>query len=156
MKTKEKTNKKETRGRKPKYSPWMNDVAKRLASKGLTNKDIYTALGISEPVGIEYKNKYPEFAKSLKEGKKHPTERVKEALLKRALGFHFDSEKIVALSDGNNLGSHIERVPIKEYVIPDVRAQKLWLYNNDRENWFDKESVELKNKDGEPFIIEIK
>jgi hypothetical protein len=156
MKTKEKNNKKETRGRKPKYSPWMNEVAKRLSSKGLTNKDIYFFLGISEPVGIEYKNKYPEFAKSLKEGKKHPTERVKEALLKRALGYNYDSEKIVVLSDGSQVGSHYERVPVKEHVIPNIVAQKLWLYNNDRENWFDKESVELKNKDGEPFVIEIK
>jgi hypothetical protein len=130
-------------GRPTKYIAQFAEQAKKLAMKGLIDKEIYDILGISEPIGINWKKKYPEFAKSLNEGKRNINEEVKAKLIDRALGFVFKSEKVVTISDGQGLGSHWEKVPIDEYVIPDVGAQKLWLYNRDRDNWYDSQNINM-------------
>jgi len=138
---------KETKlGRDPKYAIWMNNVAKKLAFEGWIDKDIYEALGICEATGINYKKKYPEFLKALNEGKSNPNKQVEQKLLERALGFTFDSEKIITLSDGAQIGSHWEKVPIKEYVIPDVGAMKEWLWNRDPTRWKNKHDVNVTGK----------
>jgi len=143
-------------GTPTKYKPEFADIAKRLAAKGLIDKDIYDALGISEVTGISYKKKFPDFLKSINEGKAEPNRMVEQKLLERALGFEYKAEKALVVSDGIKNGSHVEVISNKEYALPDVGAMKFWLNNRNPERWKDKQTINLNNEDGEPFIIEIK
>jgi hypothetical protein len=116
-------------GNQPKYSKWMDQIAKSLASEGKKQAYIYKILGISEATGISYKKKYESFAKSLEEGYADPIKVAEEKLYKLVKGYEFDSEQIVTLSDGGMLGSHYERVPVKKRIEPNLRAIEFALNN---------------------------
>lgn len=161
--TKKETNiVKKPRGQQPKYYPWMCQVAKTLANDGKNQNYIYKALGICEATGIKYKKEHPEFAKALEDGYKDPIKIAEDKLHKLVKGYEFDSEQIVVVSDGNKNGSHVERVPIKKRVEPNLRAIEYFLNNrkprkdNPKDGWGETTKIELGNSDGEPFIIEIK
>jgi hypothetical protein len=146
-----------------KYHKQCAVTAKILVENGLINKDVYKTLGISEVTGIDWKKKYPEFKQAFIDGKKNRIKQIKGALIKKALGFSIDSEEVVTLSDGKDMGSHWEKVPVIKYFPPDIAAIKFYLKNrwNDegagKEKWSDRQELELSNgDDGEPFIIEIK
>jgi hypothetical protein len=145
-----------------KYHPQCAVTAKILLEQGLKNKDVYKILGISEVTGIEWKKKFPKFKQAFIDGKKNRVKQVKDALIKKALGFTIDSEEIVVVSDGKDMGSHWEKVPIVKYFPPDTASIKFYLKNrwNDegggKEKWSDKQELELSNENNEPFIIEIK
>jgi hypothetical protein len=142
-KTKEINLNKKPVGRPTPYKTEYSKIAKQLAYEGLIDAKIAKALGVSHVTLIEWKKKHSEFLKAINEGKENPNKEVRDALLKRAKGFTFKSEKIVVVSDGQGLGSHIERVPIVEYVIPSESAAKTWLYNRDRENWYDSQNINM-------------
>lgn len=128
-KTKEITQTKKPVGREPKYAPWMNDVAKRLAKEGHKQKDIYKILGISEVTGISYKNKYKEFSLALEKGYEDPVKVAEKILYKLVKGYEYDSEQVVVVSDGAQMGSHWEKAPIKKVVEPNLRAVEYALNN---------------------------
>jgi hypothetical protein len=155
-KTKENTINKKPVGREPKYQPWMNDVAKRLAKEGKIDKEIYIILGISEVTGISYKKKYLEFLKSLTEGQRNINQEVENRLIDLALGYEYDAEKPIVVSDGNQIGSHVEIIKYKEKLHPNLGAIKEWNWNRNPNRWKNKQSIELSNENNEPFIIEIK
>lgn len=88
-----------------------------------------------------WKLEYPEFCDSIKAGKSKADDRVERSLYNRAVGYTYDSEKIVTLSAGP-LGSSIERVPIVEHVPPDTTAMIFWLKNRRKADWRDKQEIE--------------
>jgi hypothetical protein len=143
-------------GRPSKYLPIFAEQAKKLAMKGLIDKEIYDILGIAEINGIKWKKKYPEFDKALNEGKRNINQEVENKLIDLALGYEFDSEQIVIVSDGSQIGSHWERVPVKKRIEPNLGAIKEWSWNRNPNRWKNKQSIELSNENNEPFIIEIK
>ncbi|MDD5651526.1 MAG: hypothetical protein PHF86_14120 [Candidatus Nanoarchaeia archaeon] len=159
---KKETNQNKKRGCPTKYQPWMDNVAKALATKGFIERDIFSILGISEPIGIKYKKLYPSFSKSLKEGAENKIKTAEKRLYDLAKGYKFRSEKIVVVSDGNNAGSHVERVPITLRSEPNLRAIEYILNNRKprkkfpEDGWGDIKEIDIGNADGEPFVIEIK
>jgi len=134
-------------GNQPKYAKWMDGVAERLAKQGNNQKVIYQLLGITEATGISYKKKYPSFSKALEDGYKDPIKIAEDRLHKLVKGYEFDSEQLLVVSDGAQLGSHVERVPIKKRIEPNLRAIEFFLKN--RKSW--KENP----KDGWGEMIEI-
>lgn len=120
---------KKPRGQQPKYFPWMDDIAKKLANEGKKNKDIYEFLGICEATGIKYKKEHPSFAKAMDDGYKDPIKIAENNLFKLVEGYEYDSEQIVVVSDGAQLGSHWEKVPTKKVVEPNLRAMEYFLNN---------------------------
>jgi hypothetical protein len=128
-KTKEINLNKKPVGREPKYQKWMCEVAERLANQGNKQKDIYKALGISEVTGISYKNKYKEFSLALEKGYEDPIKVAEKVLYKLVKGYEFNSEQIVVVSDGSQIGSHWERVPTKKRIEPNLRAVEYALNN---------------------------
>ena len=120
---------KKPRGQQPKYYPWMCEYAKRLAKQGTKQKEIYKILGITEATGIKYKKEHPEFAKAVLDGYQDPIKVAEEKLYKLVKGYEFDSEEIVVVSDGSQMGSHWERVPVKKRIEPNMGAIKYALNN---------------------------
>jgi hypothetical protein len=130
------------RGRPTKFEPIYCDQARKLCLLGATDKELADFFEISESTLNNWKHEYPEFLESIKEGKSSADANVATRLYQRALGFEHDSEEIKVVSDGNNLGSHIERVPIKKIYPPDPTAAIFWLKNRRPKEWRDKQEIE--------------
>ncbi len=69
-------------------------------------------------------------------------ERVKRSLYERAVGYSYDSEKI--LYDAQS--GEVIRAPIVVHVPPDVTAQIFWLKNRDPKNWRDRREVGMDGR----------
>lgn len=139
-----------------KYNPIYIDIVKELAIEGYIESEIQKIIHISVRTFNKWKKEHPEFLKALKEGKKSPDQRVVKALYKNAIGETVNVEKALVVSDGSNLGSHVEIVKVKEHRPGNVTAQIYWTKNRLPKEWKDRISNEISNTDGEPFIIEIK
>lgn len=129
QKTLKNNREKKPRGRQIKYEPWMAKVAERLARQGTNQKIIYKILGICEATGIDYKKKYKTFNKALESGYTDPVKIAEDKLFRLVKGYEFDSEELLVVSDGSQIGSHVERVPIKKRVEPNLRAIEFFLKN---------------------------
>jgi hypothetical protein len=130
-------------GRPTKYKAEYCLTVEYMTRCGMTEAQIADKLDIHIDTIQEWKHVHPEFSESLKEGKEAPDDLVEKSLFTRATGYTFDSEKIVIVSDGKDVGSHWKRVPIKEHCPPDVTAQIFWLKNRRPEKWRDKQDIDV-------------
>jgi len=124
-------------GRPTTYQPEFAELARRACEVGYTNVELATLFGVHESTVTEWLMRHPEFREAMKLGKAGPDDRVTAALYLRAIGFHFDSEKIFIV-DGQ-----VVRVPTKEYVIPDSHACTRWLVNRRPQEWRGDGSVSV-------------
>ena len=79
---------------KGKYEYWLTSEGLLLlegwARDGLTDEQIAHNMGISRSTLNQWKEKYPDISDTLKKGKEVVDRQVENALLKRALGYHYD------------------------------------------------------------------
>jgi len=150
-------------GPKELHNERMDKIAYNLAVKGKSNKEIYSILGITEVTGIKWKKVYKSFEEAIRKGRKELRNNlVEKALLKTAMGFDAYTTKALAVSDGKDMGAHVEKVRVKEYYPPNVAAIKFFLNNRKpmkdypADGWGEKQEIELSNAYNEPFVIEIK
>ena len=117
-----------------------------LALEGLTDKQIAEKFGITEGTINEWKKKYPEFSKSLKEGKEPSDAKVEHSLFMRATGYTYKEKKIIQTidKDGNAKPARVEVT--EKTVLPDTTACIYWLKNRKRDKWKDKQDVEVSNE----------
>lgn len=112
--------------------------AEKLCVLGATDEDIANFFEVDVRTIYRWKHAHEEFCQALKAGKEVADARVERSLYNRAVGYTYDSEKVVTVAQGNNQGSVIERVPIKEHVPPDTTAGIFWLKNRRPDDWRDK------------------
>lgn len=134
-----------------KYQQWLEPEGLLLiegwARDGLTDEQIAHNMGIAESTLYEWKKQFPEFSESLKRGKEVVDRMVENALLKRALGYEYQEQKIVVSEkDGKRVETTIKQV------IPDVTAQIFWLKNRKPDEWRDK--PESKEVNGGVVIVD--
>lgn len=87
-------------------------------------------MGINPATLYVWKNKYPEISEALKKGKEVIDIQVENALLKRALGYDFQEERIEkSAKDGIKIIQTVKHIP------PDVTAQIFWLKNRNPDKW---------------------
>lgn len=139
-------------GRPTKYKEEYNEQAEKLCKLGATDQELADFFEVDVSTINNWKIDFPLFFESIKKGKILADSNVAERLYQRALGFEHDSEEIKVVSDGNNLGSHIERVPIKKIYPPDPTAAIFWLKNRQPEKWRDKQEVQHSL---DPEVFEI-
>lgn len=148
---------KSKKGRPTKYRETYIDQAKMLCLMGFTDQQLATFFGVSEKTINTWKEKYPKFLQSIKEGKAQFDEKkVEKALLDRALGVVKTTNKFKAIpvkdDEGNVTGSEMVLVErIEEEVPSDVRALQIWLYNRDPERWRQKQEIHVTGEN--PFQI---
>lgn len=137
-------------GRRSKYE---THVEPRLfevecwARDGMIDKDIAKKLGVAYSTFRTYVTKFPALSASLKKGKEVVDYEVENALLKRALGFHYVEELASPMGDV---------VEVTRYEKPDVTAAIFWLKNRKAETWRNKELVDVKKVKAETNLIEEK
>lgn len=121
-------------GRDSLYDPSMNDMARKLALLGLTNKEMATFFGVSEQTFYNWQKQFPAFFEAVQEGKLVADANVADSFYKRATGEHVEIEKVYR----NKTTGEFETVKIKQFIPGEASAALNWLKNRRKENWRDK------------------
>ena len=129
------------------YRQEYAEQARKLCLLGFTDKQLAVFFGVNESTINRWKQKYPEFCKSIKSGKVVADAQVVDSLYNRALGM--EVEEVEVRGDGDN---EIKRV-IKKHILPDTTAQIFWLKNRQPELWRDKPTVENSAQEAVPVQI---
>lgn len=122
---------------KGKYQRWLEPEGLTLledwARRGLTDEQIAHNMGCAAGTLYEWKNRYPEISEALKKGKEIVDAQVENALLKRALGYEYQEQRVeVSEEKGRKVVQTIRHVP------PDTTAQIFWLKNRRPDRWRDR------------------
>lgn len=127
-------------GRRGKYEEWITPEGlikiEGWARDGLIDKQIAENIGISERTLTRWKEEHPSIMSALKKGKEVVDRQVENALLKSALGFHYQEEMVT------NQGEVVE---VTKFEKPNTTAQIFWLKNRKPEVWRDKQEHRVEN-----------
>lgn len=123
-------------GRPSKIDTINLEQVMKFATLGIKEEHIAYVLDISEVTLNAYKKKYPEFLKSLKDGKLISDERVERSLFERATGYDCPEDKIFLTKFGT-----IKTVRTIKHYPPDTIACIYWLKNRKPKEWRDKIEV---------------
>lgn len=129
-------------GRPTKYRPEYARIAKALVARGAFEREVADALGVSLRTIANWKYRYPKFGVSLQIGRDQYDEPVVHAIAKAAIGYEIETEKVFCHN------GEIIRAKTREYVKPDVAAQKFWLINRQKKDWSDKITHGHTDNDG--------
>ena len=139
-----------------KYSKWITEdgliLLQGWARGGLTEEKIAKKCSVSPSTLSEWKNKFPEIAEALKEGKEVIDTLVENALLKRALGYEYietthERVKVGVDDDGQPIHEMALTKTVTKMVIPDTTAQIFWLKNRKKADWRDNaERLEMERE----------
>lgn len=103
------------------------------ARDGLTDEQIAHNMGVSTKTLYNWKKKNLPILQALKRGKDVVDLEVENALLKRALGYDYQEQRIeVSEKDGKKV------IQTVKHVAPDTTAQIFWLKNRRPDKWRDK------------------
>lgn len=131
------------RGKPTAYRSEYCDLGKRMAESGATDLEIADVLRITKTTFYRWLAEHPEFREAVKLGKEPADDRVERSLFNRAVGYEFDSVKIM-----QDKGEPVI-VPYREHVPPDPGAAFNWLKNRRPEQWRDRK--ELTGEGGGPI-----
>lgn len=147
------------RGRPSAYKPEYCDHAYEYCLLGATDEELAEAFGVACSTLYEWKNQYPEFAETIKKGKKPADAGVAAAMFRRATGAEWLEEQAIKLktveySDGRKVREEerVEIVAVKRAAPPDTTAGIFWLKNRHPSHWRDKQDHEHTGKDGAPLV----
>lgn len=106
-----------------------------MAKEGLTDQQIAKNMGIAYSTFNVWKNKYSAISEALKKGKVVIDKEIENALVKNALGFHYEEEKtFIKEVDGKRT---MTKEVYKKYARPDTTAIIIWLKNRMPDVWSD-------------------
>lgn len=129
------------------YRQEYAEQARKLCLLGFTDKQLAVFFGVNESTINRWKQKYPEFCKSIKSGKVVADAQVAESLFNRATGI--EVTEVEVRDDGKK---KVKRVT-KKHIPPDPTAQIFWLKNRQPELWRDKPTVENSAQEAVPVQI---
>lgn len=124
------------------------------ARDGYSYIDIANKIGISNSTLIKWREKYPEIAEALKNGREIVDYKVENALLKSALGYITKETKVTVLMRGSKVVEKTTETLTKEQA-PNVLAIQTWLYNRLPDKWKNTRNRSLIDELDEDTNIEI-
>lgn len=125
-------------GRDSLYDPSMNDMVRKLALLGLTDKEMSEFFGVTPQTFYNWQKQFPAFFEAVQDGKVIADANVAESLYKRATGEHVEIEKAYR----NKTTGEVEIVKVKTFIPGEAGAALNWLKNRRKENWRDKVEYE--------------
>lgn len=135
-----------------KYDPATHPrQAEMLCQRGAVDREIAEFFDIPPGTFYRWRSEHPEFADALVCGKEIADDRVERALYNRAVGYSYDSEKLMTVSMGEGCGSEVQRHQIVEHVPPDVKAAVRWLESRRPKVW--RRTLGLTGGDGGPLAL---
>lgn len=137
-----------------KFEYWLTEDGLTLlegwARDGLTDEQLAGKMGINPATLYDWKKKYPKISEALKKGKEVVDTQVENALLKRALGYDYQEERVERSSkDGVKVVQTIKHIP------PDTTAQIFWLKNRRPDRWRDKPEPASDDRGGVQIIDDL-
>ncbi|NBI69341.1 helix-turn-helix domain-containing protein [Pseudoflavonifractor sp. 60] len=137
-----------------KFEYWLTEDGLTLlegwARDGLTDAQMAGNMRINPATLYDWKKKYPKISEALKKGKEVVDIQVENALLKRALGYDFQEEKIEKSDkDGVKVVQTVKHIP------PDTTAQIFWLKNRRPDRWRDKPELTATDEGGVQIIDDL-
>lgn len=135
-------------GRPTDYDPSFCNIAASACARGATIAEVADILGVDRTTVWRWRARHEDFCLALKVGREMADERVGFSLYERAVGYTYDTVKIMQYEGAPVIVPHQEHVP------PDVTAQRLWLTNRRPEEWKDKVSSEVSGPGGGPIEVE--
>ena len=137
-----------------KFEYWLTEDGLTLlegwARDGLTDAQMAGNMRINPATLYDWKLKYPQISQALKKGKEVVDIQVENALLKRALGYDFQEEKIEKSDkDGVKVVQTVKHIP------PDTTAQIFWLKNRRPDRWRDKPELTAADEGGVQIIDDL-
>jgi hypothetical protein len=133
-------------GRPTSYQSCYTEQAYKLCLLGATDAELANFFDVCEKTINNWKEDYPEFLQSIKEGKQLADANVANRLYQRALGFEHPSEEIKIIFDQETKQQEVVRVPITKIYAPDTAAAIFWLKNRQKDKWRDKQEVDHTTK----------
>lgn len=135
----------EDKGRPTKYREEYNDIAKRLAIGGYSDKNIAEILGVAEQNFHLWKKRYPDFRESLNEGRAMVVANIAKSMYQRAVGYKTEEvrEKVDPVT-----GEVIERVVTKKKIPAETGAASLMLKAKAPDIYNRKQEVDITSSDG--------
>jgi hypothetical protein len=118
---------------------WLNN--------GLSEKQIFTNLGIGKTTWESYKKKHPELMDVLKKGRQNQVREVENALYKNATGYYYYVQESVKVKNGDGSES-VEVVTLKKFKAPETGAIAFFLKNKDKKNYADNpQMIDIKREE---------
>ncbi|MDB4893130.1 MAG: hypothetical protein JWL61_4985 [Gemmatimonadetes bacterium] len=142
-----------TVGRPTSYQSAYARMAATACELGATDADLAKLFDVAESTINLWKLEHPEFSESVKEAKSLLDQQVEQSLYRRAMGWEHDAVKIMAVAQGEGLGSAIQEVPYVEHYPGDTTAMIFWLKNRQPARWRDRQEVEHSGKVGLEAIV---
>lgn len=137
-------------GRRGKFHEWLTEEGllklQGWARDGLINEQIAQNIGINPDTLYTWQNRFPEIADALKAGKEVVDRQVENALLKSALGFHYQEEMVT------NVGEVVE---VTKYERPNTTAQIFWLKNRKPKEWRDRQELSHEGSMSIQFVDDV-
>lgn len=127
-------------GRPTKYKEEYNEQVYKLCLLGATDKQIADFFEVDEATINRWKIGEPKFCESLKRGKQEADAVIAESLFHRARGYSHPEDKVF-----NNGGAEMI-VPTTKHYPPDTTAAIFWLKNRQKEQWRDKQDIDVTRK----------
>ena len=134
-------------GRPSKFEQ-VKDMLYKMASYGMTDKQMADVVGVSEQTVNNWKLKDPNFLESLKAEKEIADARVERSLFERATGYSHAEDKIF-----NDNGTPLVVPTVKHYA-PDTTAAIFWLKNRKPKEWRDKQDIEHSGEVSQVVIVD--
>lgn len=122
--------------------------AKKLCEMGAVDSDLADYFDVTIATINHWKLEHEEFFASIKVAKAPADERVKRSLYNRAVGYTYETKKII-----NTPGGIVE-VPDQVHVPPDTTAQQFWLRNRCKDEFRDKQETALTGPNDGPIKTE--
>ena len=139
---------------KGKYQRWLEpDGLTKLegwARDGLTEEQIAANCGVNVKTLWDWKSKFDPICNAIKKGKEVVDYEVENALLKRALGYEYQEERVEhSDKDGYKVIQTIKHVP------GDTTAQIFWLKNRRPEKWRDRRETSTFNEQEQADAVRV-
>lgn len=129
-------------GRPTDYEVGFCDIAAKACARGATIAEIAEILKVHRATIYRWMAEHQEFCDAIRVAQGIADERVGFSLYERAVGYTYNSVKILQDKGVPVLVPHLEHVP------PDVGAAKFWLTNRQPDEWKERSSKEISGPGG--------
>lgn len=129
------------------FLPGCLEQVRAIAMRGASDTEIARTFGISKDLIEAWKEFYPDFAKTIEEGRTEADQKVVKKLFELTQGYSHVETKVHFDSEGN-----VTEHDIIRHHKPEMRAIEYWLNNRQKEHWNSATHMQVTGKKDEPAI----
>jgi hypothetical protein len=103
--------------------------------------------GIGKPTAYRWIKEFPDFAEKFNNAQEIADREVVRSLYKRAVGFKEICKQALVVSDGMDMGSHVEIIDVEKYFPPETKAAQYWLQNRLPAEWQSNATLNINHSE---------